>query len=226
VKLHGRIDRVDLARGGLAALVIDYKLSDERLSLAHVYHGLSLQLLTYLLVLQANGQDLFGKKVVPVAAFYAKLLRRMELVPHPDEALDPNDPKFPLKAKPRGVFDARAIRQLDQSLETGASEVVQARIKQDGTLGNINSSDAADSEAFKALLAFVEKRIGELADQIIAGSIEVRPYRMGLITPCPHCEYRSVCRFDPGINPYLNLQPMKRSVVLDLIREGGGEHGQ
>ena len=229
VKLHGRIDRVDLARGGLAALVIDYKLSDERLNLADVYHGLSLQLLTYLLVLQANGQELFGKKVVPVAAFYAKLLRQVERVPHPDEALDPNDPKFPLKAKPRGVFDARAIRQLDQALETGASEVVQARIKQDGALGNINSSDAADSEAFGALLKYVEKRIGELADRIIAGSIEVRPYRMGLTTPCPHCDYRSVCRFDPGINPYFSLQPMKRSVVLDLIRDndaGGGERGQ
>jgi len=48
----------------------------------------------------------------------------------------------------------------------------------------------------------------------------VRPYRIGLVTPCPHCEFRSVCRFDPAINSYLNLEPMKRSEVLEVLREG------
>ena len=28
------------------------------------------------------------------------------------------------------------------------------------------------------------------------GKIAVSPYRMGDETPCPQCEFRSVCRFD------------------------------
>ena len=73
--------------------------------------------------------------------------------------------------------------------------------------------------AFAALLKFVRRRIGELADELIKGVIDVRPYRMGRATPCPQCEFRSVCRFDAGINRYLPLPPMKRSEVLKIIVE-------
>ena len=47
---------VDLLKDGSAATVIDYKMPETRLSLYEVYYGLSLQLLTYLLVLQASGE--------------------------------------------------------------------------------------------------------------------------------------------------------------------------
>ena len=114
------------------------------------------------------------------------------------------------------------MHRLDDSLESGASEVVHCRINKDGNIGNINASDAADAEAFAALLRYVERRIGELADDLIAGAVEVMPYRMGEQTPCPRCEFRSVCRFDPAINHYLHLESMKRGAVLTVLREGEG----
>jgi ATP-dependent helicase/nuclease subunit B len=220
VLLRGKIDRVDLARDGGEVAVIDYKMKDNKLQLDQVYHGLSLQLLTYLLVLQASGPELFKKNVTPVAAFYAKLLRTLESINHPNDAPDPSDPAFPLRTKPRGIFDGRYAQQLDDALEPGmSSEVVNCRINKDGTFGNVNASDAADSSTFAALMRFVENRIGELADQLIAGTIEVRPYMIGTQTPCPNCNYRSVCRFDPGINQYFVLPAMKRAAVLERIAE-------
>jgi ATP-dependent helicase/nuclease subunit B len=66
----------------------------------------------------------------------------------------------------------------------------------------------------------VRKKIGELADRMIEGVIEVKPYRVGKETPCSNCEYRSVCRFDAAINSYLMLAPMKRSEVLAKVVEG------
>ena len=221
VLLHGKIDRVDRVRDGSEVAVIDYKMRETRLALSDVYHGLSLQLLTYLLVLQASGEKLAGKPLTPVAAFYARLLRSCEPVDHQDDAPDQNDPAFHLRAKPRGIFNAQHLGHIDAQLETGPSEVVQAFVNKDGNFGRIDQSDVADSAAFASLLNYVRRRIGELADRIIAGEIEVKPYRIGRETPCPNCEFRSVCRFDPGINTYLNLPPMKRSEVLAIMRERG-----
>ncbi len=225
VLLKGKIDRVDLARDGSEVAVIDYKMRGGTLDLASVYHGLSLQLLTYLLVLEASGETLFKKKVTPVAAFYARLLRSLESIKHPNEATDADHPTFDLKKdlRPRGVFDERYLDRLDESIASGAtSEVVHCRINKDGSIGNINQSDAADAQAFRALLRYVERLIGELADELIDGIVDVQPYRMGQVTPCARCDFRSVCRFDPGINHYYHLDSMKRTTVLNVLREGQG----
>ena len=72
----------------------------------------------------------------------------------------------------------------DATVEAGqASQVFQCRINKDGAIGNINASDAADAHAFAALLKYVERRIAELADDLIAGVIAVRPYRMATTSP-------------------------------------------
>jgi ATP-dependent helicase/nuclease subunit B len=219
--VRGSVDRVDLLPDGQHAAVFDYKMSAGALAMQDVYHGLSLQLLMYLLVLQASGEKLAGKPITPVAAMYLPLLRRMNDVDHPDEALDPDDPRFHLRVKPRGTFDADYLPAFDSSLDRGFSDVVSAFVSKDGTLGRRNSSDAADPAEFSALLAFVRNRIGELADGIVAGVVGVLPYRMNRETPCPRCEYRSVCRFEPSINRYNNLEPLRREDALARMSEGG-----
>jgi ATP-dependent helicase/nuclease subunit B len=217
VQLHGKIDRVDLNHKKTGFTVADYKLSAGALSLDRVYHGLSLQLLTYLLVIQANGQQLVGRKLTPAAAFLMQLLRSPQSVDHPSEALDPNDPKFHLRLKPRGVIESRAIASLDEKLAEGHSEVVGVYIKKDGTPGNRHATDVADQAEFEGLLQLVQTRLGEIADQVIAGDVSVAPYMIGRQTPCPHCEYRSVCRFEPGVNHYRMLTGMKRDEVLRVV---------
>lgn len=224
--VRGAVDRVDLLPDGQHAAVFDYKMSTGALAMQDVYHGLSLQLLTYLLVLQAGGEELAGKPLTPVAAFYLPLLRRMNDVEHPDEALDPDDPRYPLRVKPRGVFDADFLPAFDSSLDRGFSDVVSAYVSKDGTLGRRSSSDVAEPAEFAALLAFVRKRIGELADGIVAGVVDVLPYRMNRETPCPRCEYRSVCRFEPSINRYNNLEPIRREDALSRMSEGEAARGE
>jgi ATP-dependent helicase/nuclease subunit B len=218
--VRGSVDRVDLLPDGQHAAVFDYKMSASPLAMQEVYHGLSLQLLTYLLVLQASGEELAGTPLTPVAAFYLPLLRRMSDLDHPDEALDPDDPRFHLRVKPRGVFDADFLPAFDSSLDRGFSDVVSAFMNKDGTLGRRNASDAADPAEFAGLLAYVRRRIGELADGVVRGAVDVLPYRMNRVTPCPRCEYRSVCRFEPSINRYNNLEPLRREDALMRMSEG------
>jgi ATP-dependent helicase/DNAse subunit B len=221
--LHGSIDRVDVLPGGTHAAVFDYKLSAGPLSMQDVYYGMSLQLLTYLLVLQANGAELAGQPITPVAAFYLPLVRRIRDVKHPEDATSPDTPKFHLRVKPRGVFDATYLDALDQSLENGAfSDVVVAYKSKDGGLGRRNASDVADPAEFAALLSFVMRRIGQLADQIVAGRVDIAPYWINRQTPCGRCDYRSVCRFETSVNRYTILQPLRREDVLKKLVEADG----
>ncbi len=216
--LYGKIDRVDLIQDQAECAVIDYKLTGRALELDKVYYGISLQLLTYLLVLQANGQPLVGHPLTPVAAFYTGLLRKLEDTKRPQDALPPDDPTFNLKVKPRGIFDARCIAHFDNELQRGsASKVVNVYVKQDGNIGNRDRSDAAHSHEFSALLKHVESQLGQLSDRILSGSIDVQPYWINRDTPCPTCQYHAVCRFDTIHNRYNILPAMKRDEVFKRL---------
>jgi ATP-dependent helicase/nuclease subunit B len=198
-------------------VINDYKMTGSALSMDRVYHGLSLQLLASLLVVQANGPALAGQKITPAAAFVLQLLRSPQLVDHPSQAMTPADPDFPLRPMPRGIIDARAVPYLDKDLKSGPSKVINVFLRQDGERGKMNATDAAGKEEFNAILQHVEKKLGELGDQITTGNIAVMPYMIARKTPCSHCEFRSVCRFEPGINRYRMLQAMKREEVMIAV---------
>ncbi len=217
--LDGQIDRVDVVEEGGGFAVIDYRMTAAPLSLGRAYHGLSLQLLTYLLVLQAHGQELTGQALTPAAAFYVQLLRRIDDVAHPDDAGDPTDPNFHLKVKPRGIIDERFLAAIDPHLNEGQSDVVQVHVKKDGDFGHRGTSDVADAQEFDSLLALVRRRLGELADRMLAGEIGISPYRMNRQTPCPNCEYRGVCRFETTLNHYHHLPSLSRSGVLQKLAQ-------
>jgi ATP-dependent helicase/nuclease subunit B len=225
VQLHGKIDRVDLHERGETFSVSDYKLATGPLALDRVLHGLSLQLLVYLMVVQEGAEQLVGHSLTPAAAFFLQLLRSHQSVDHPNEAKAPDHPDFHLRHKPRGIMDARAVRSFDGSTQNGYSPVAQFFLKTDGELGMRHNSDVADETEFTALLAHVQKRIGQLADQLITGEIGIKPYWIARETPCPRCPYRSVCRFEPGIDQYNILPAMKREDVLKKITEGAGDGG-
>jgi ATP-dependent helicase/nuclease subunit B len=217
VRLRGQIDRVDLHANGRAFTIVDYKLGAGPLMLDRVYHGLSLQLLAYVLVVQAGGEKLAGHKMSPAAAFLMRLLRSPMSVDHPEDVPGADHPDFHLRVKPRGIIDARATGSLDTATDKGFSPVFQFHINKDGRLGRQRSSDTADQAEFAALLRHVERRIGEMADRIVGGDISIRPYWISRQTPCPRCAYRSVCRFEPGSDRYRMLQPMPRDEVLAKV---------
>ena len=167
--------------------------------------------------LSSSRRSYYLLPILPAAAFLMQLLRSPNPVDHPTEGLTPADPDFHLRVKPRGLVQSRAIASLDTGLEGGHSKVIGAYIKKDETAGNRHSTDVAEQAEFDALLLHVEQRLGELADQVFSGDVTAAPYLMGGLTPCARCEYRSVCRFEPGINRYRVLPAMKREEVLTAV---------
>lgn len=214
LNVRGRIDRIDLLPGSAHAAVYDYKLSAGGLSPAAIYNGLSLQLLTYLLVLQVNGHELTGAPITPAAGFYLQLMRGYDSVSHPDEAPDPTTDDFHFSPKARGILDSTHLAFFDNALSTGASPVVQVRINKEGILGDRDRSDACDADEFLGLLDYVRSKLAGITDAIISGDIRSRPYRLGKKSPCAQCGYRSLCRFDVTLNGYNIISGISREELM------------
>ena len=231
VELAGKIDRVDLI-GEDAFAVFDYKTHSQLLRLDRVVHGLALQLLTYLIVAHAHSRKLNveGKRLFPAGALYLQLVRSFKKYPDPEDAPAPGDPDFHLQFKPRGLVHSDYLIEFDETAGKGPSQVLAAFVKQTGELGNRGSTDTITPHEFRMLMREVRKVIKQLADEIMDGKIDVHPYRMGDETPCPRCEYRSVCRFDLSTgDSYLVKPVIKRDSVLKQLTgstpETEGAHG-
>ncbi|MFQ5410718.1 MAG: PD-(D/E)XK nuclease family protein [Phycisphaerae bacterium] len=219
VFIRGKIDRVDLLSEGdrTFAVVLDYKRKKrEKLRLDRVYHGLSLQLLAYLLVIRDHGGGGDDTQIIPAGAFYLPLIAGHIKVKHPAEA---EEEKFrPFKDfMPRGIVDFDWIDTLDPTLVRGPSDIFSVTRRSDGKISNFNTSDAVGSDALPALLEHVRQKMTELAGDWIGGDIEVRPYRIGKETACTFCPYRSVCRFEYVSGQVRRLAPMNRTQVIDAL---------
>jgi len=86
----------------------------------------------------------------------------------------------------------------------------------------------------RALLAFTGLRLADITSEMAAGRIDISPYRThgSTETACRFCDYRSLCRFDPGAgDTYRRLARGKDEEFWTLIEErvrgtaGAGEGG-
>lgn len=217
ILLRGFIDRVDLAEVSdeLLGVVIDYKRKrDKRLDLSQVFHGLSLQLIAYLLVLAEHGRTLAGRPIRPIGAFFVGLRSNYRTVDGPNDtnAIERTGREA---HRPRGLIRFEDVGAIDASVtDAGRSSHYTIARKKDGGLSDVNRSDGASAGDFDAVLAYTRHRLGTLADEILDGNVAVKPYRLGQFTPCSWCAMAGVCRFEWGISAPRFLEPMKRSDVL------------
>jgi len=218
-ELRGFIDRVDLAELGdeYLGIVIDYKRTrHKRLDLSRVYHGLSLQLLAYLLVLAECGKSLTGRTIRPGGALFVSLSPDYTPVVHPDSVSE-REAASPKSSRPRGLLSEEAIGVLDTSGKTSWLDHYQVFRKKNGELGSIDASDASDDPSFIATLELVRRRMGEFVDRVLDGDVSVRPYRLGTVSPCSWCSMQAACRFELGTCDTELLQTLKRTEVFDRL---------
>ncbi|GIW77709.1 MAG: ATP-dependent helicase/deoxyribonuclease subunit B [Phycisphaerae bacterium] len=219
VLLSGKIDRIDIDEQHSRYAVIDYKLSGKSLSMTEVWHGLCLQLLTYLLVIEANRSSLANGNLLPAGAMYLQIRRPPESVKDPEKAPSPHDPQFHTKIKPRGLLNGDAINYLDPDLGPGQrSELFQIHLKNDGAFAE-KGCDAVPVQQFEQIIDFVRDKIVELADQIISGYIKVEPYLINSESPCSRCDFARVCRFDRLTNRYKVLSDLSHREALNQITQ-------
>ncbi|WP_102347413.1 helicase-exonuclease AddAB subunit AddB [Bacillus sp. Marseille-P3661] len=225
MEVVGRIDRVDKSVGekGVFLRVIDYKSSQTQLNLSEVYYGLALQMLTYLDVVITNSKQWLGTDALPAGVLYFHVHNPMlnkSTIPTFEQIEKEIFKQFKMKGLLLG--EKESVQLMDQTLETGYSDIIPVAMKKDG--GFYSSSSIASQEDFGHLRKYVRNKIQSIGTDITDGVIDIAPYKIKDRTPCTFCSYKSICQFDRSLqeNEYKTLQLQKSDDVLEKIRLEGG----
>lgn len=212
LSLDGKIDRLDIADidNKRVAIVFDYKRKDMSFSWSKFYYGLDMQLPLYMLAVR----NAAGSKTKDVAgAFYMPV----EVGPQRatlDEISKKTD-TFNYKAK--GIFNGRFAQQIDGKASKD-SKFYNFYVTKDGQpYGLYHNRGTLKPVDFEKVLKFTARKILRLAEEILCGEIDVRPYRLSDKSPCSYCKYNSVCRFDWQINDYNPLISFGKAEVLEKM---------
>ncbi|NLZ93057.1 MAG: helicase-exonuclease AddAB subunit AddB [Firmicutes bacterium] len=215
INLYGQIDRIDIAKTEekIYLRVIDYKSGSASLKLSDIWYGLSLQLLAYLAVVQANMTNLIGKDGECAGALYFSLYQPYKRV---------NNPQPEGQTAAMAKLDGLILAQEHVFALMGGKDVVHASLRKDGSF--TKNSRVVEKKEMLQLLQFVSKKIGELAAKVLAGDIEIKPYKKpDGRNACTFCPYVSVCCFDPAVgNHYRYLPSLSKEEVLEVIKAQGG----
>jgi ATP-dependent helicase/nuclease subunit B len=217
--MGGKIDRVDIAeaKGEKLGIVFDYKRRTKSFGWSQFYYGLDMQLPIYMLAVR-NASNRQCKVDKVAGAFFMPV----EVSPTKTtlEGLGETAESFDYKAK--GIFNGEFWERLDGEASKD-SRFYNFYVTKDGQpYGSYGNRGALRPEDFEAVLRFTGKKIAELAEQIVSGRIDVRPYRLGGESPCRWCKYKSVCRFDWQVNEYNFLESLGKAEVLERIRTVDG----
>ena len=222
MQLRGRIDRVDAANinGNMFVRIIDYKSSKKGIDLNEVYHGISLQMLTYLDVAVENADIWLHEEAEPAGVLYVHMHNPFIQTQKEMEEEELQDAIYK-SYKMNGLLldDPEVIMEMDEQI-SGFSKVIPVRMNKDGNLSK-SSSKVVEPEQMKLLQSFVRKKHEQAGNGMNAGDTRVLPYRIKDKMPCTYCSYRSVCQFDPA-DPAQQVRVLKveqPEIVAEKIRE-------
>jgi ATP-dependent helicase/nuclease subunit B len=125
--------------------------------------------------------------------------------------------------KAKGIFNGEFYRYLDPTTESGWSRFYSFRItSKDAQYGDYKRSGVLNPGDFEAILRFAEEKAVRLAGEIASGRIDITPYRLNNNSPCSHCEFGPVCRFDWQINNYNSVESLGKDQVLEKLEVRDG----
>ncbi len=191
--ITGTIDRVDVLNdnGKTYIKLIDYKSGNMNFNIDDVYNNINLQLPIYLMAIKQDKKVFANKNIIPAGVFYFKIGDKKIRLGDGEE--EKQDKKY--KMSGLVLADKDVAKSMDINLEDG-SNIVPVGIKKDGEF--TKASSIATEDEFDGLVETVKDNIIKMADEILDGNIELRPYKDGQIKACDYCEYKSICGFVPN----------------------------
>lgn len=228
LEISGQIDRIDGVRteDQTYLLVIDYKSGNQKLVLEKVYHGLSLQLLTYLLA-ALEGMEALTESPHPHGAgiLYYTLKNPLLTEKEPCTPEEIQEKMTDALRMPGWLLKDKAILNLmetsfDEEKETVFLPKVKLTAKEDFHSGF--ARNLRTSEDFSDLLQHLESLLTSSGEKILTGDVQITPYQLHKQVPCTFCDYRSFCGFDrfQG-NHYRELESLKDSEIFQKLKKEG-----
>jgi ATP-dependent helicase/nuclease subunit B len=225
MEVVGRIDRVDTAASskGLLMRVIDYKSSSTGLNLAELYHGIALQMLTYLDVAVTHSQNWLGQESIPAGVLYFHvhnpLLNQKKLL-----TAEEIEKEVMKKFKMKGLVlaEEEAVNLMDSTMDK-RSNIIPVALTNNGF--HKSHSSVASASHFETMRHHARKMAVSSGTGITDGVIDISPYEMKKKVPCTYCSYKPVCQFDQTLeeNQYRQLKPEKDEIILEKMQEEGGD---
>ncbi|WP_029420932.1 PD-(D/E)XK nuclease family protein [Alicyclobacillus macrosporangiidus] len=229
VRVHGRIDRVDLAEaeGRLAFRVMDYKSNmGVALDLLKVHHGLQLQLPLYAAVVAHHARVLFGTEAEPAGVLYMPVGRSPRTVRVPEPGDEARVQAY-RSMRPRGllVADPELVAWMDERLPDGSETELFGKVfTRDGRF--TKGAPVAGPDEWRGMLQKVLAHVREVSARVAGGEIQIAPYQLSLDDhACKRCPLQAVCHLDRRWE-----RPMRRLERLDrgdvLADWAAGEEGR
>lgn len=219
MNIVGRIDRIDHAvqDSGSLLRILDYKSSSTNLDLSKVYHGLSLQMLTYLDVVLTHSERLIGDSATPAGVLYFHVHNPMIQNANPltEDSIEKEVWKE-FKTKGLVLADEDVVKLMDGSISSH-SELLPVSLKSDGSF--MKKSSIAQLEQWDQLRKHVRKTVKDIGSEIMSGKVDIAPYRMGKKSACDFCPQKSVCQFEPLLtgNGHRIIETMSEDTVWESI---------
>ncbi len=221
LEIIGQIDRVDrLTKDGKDYfLVVDYKSGGAWLTMADVYYGLRLQLLTYLLALEASGQA-----AIPAGVLYYFVKQPFITAEQKmsEEAVWEEICKA--RRMPGWLLaDKNILQELENTFDK-RSDFFKISLKKDGEFASASLPYLKTQEEFDKLTAYVGEMLRATGAAILGGEIALRPVSLKDRKACTYCAYRDVCQFDETLaeNQVTVLPEMDEAEVFKKIEEQEG----
>ena len=227
INLRGVIDRVDFcpAPEGNLIKIVDYKSSDfTDLSLAQVYYGLQMQLVTYLSAARELVRRETGKEVIPAAMlYYAMKEKNLEWCSEDEESRKLRALEQ-MKCKGYVNEEPSVVKHLDHGLVNG-DELVPAVSSpvvpvDSDKMGNYSKkSHVLSTEQFELLMEHTREKMEECGNRILAGEIAAKPYVFGGSSGCDYCPFGSVCGRENQKDNVRAMDDMSDEEVWEVLHE-------
>lgn len=223
--LVGRIDRLDTCEEDNVCYVkvIDYKSGKNNFDIVALYHGLQLQLVTYLnAALEYEEKRQPEKEIVPAGILYYHI---------DDPILELREEKTPEEInaelrkvlRPTGIVndDEGIIERMDAS-PGPVKEALPLTRKKDGSFAE--NGLLMSRENIDLVSSYAADKLKELGGGILDGEIGMHPYSRKDREACTFCPYGKVCGFDKKLPGYEKrvLPEEGREEILEKMREQCG----
>ncbi|MBQ3871772.1 MAG: PD-(D/E)XK nuclease family protein, partial [Clostridia bacterium] len=195
--VRGRIDRIDTMTGGEGVeylRVVDYKTSEKDFDLFDVLFGVNIQLVVYLMAAisfyKAGGRDM-----TPAGGFYFKV--KLQYVNAGEKDIEGKRlDDYKMNGFMLASDDALS------SMDAGEGKIISINMQRnalepDPDTGAPVGEKALSSEEMETVFEYVRKLLKQAISSMYGGKVRPDPFFDGEKVSCEHCDYRSICRFDP-----------------------------
>jgi ATP-dependent helicase/nuclease subunit B len=208
LNLRGKVDRIDTIKVDeqLYAGIVDYKSSTTRFNYQQMFHGLMLQMITYLDTVLTYSEDIFKQKAAGIGAFYSRI--HNPFIDAQKSSQKDWDETLLKNFKFDGLIIDRAevLQAVDNKLEKGTSPLYPIYLKVNG---DYSGNKILTEKEFEWLIKFNREKIIEAGNRILAGENMLKPFDdQSLYTPSIRGPYRAISQFD-ALLPENNYQEMK-----------------